>query len=93
MAAHAARRLMPMTDNVATIIAIELMAAAQACHFHEPLMTSTPLQAVIKLLRQHVPVLDEDQFLHPHIKSATALVTSGSIVNAAGVDLLPAICD
>jgi histidine ammonia-lyase len=92
MAAHGARRLMPMNDNVAAIVAIELMAAAQGCHFHEPLATSAALQAVISTLRRHVPLLDEDQFLHPHIQNAIELVRSGSVVAAAGVDLLPAIC-
>lgn len=92
MAAHGARRLIPMADNVAAIIAIELLAAAQGCHFHEPLTTSAPLQAAIKILRQHVPLLDEDQYLHPHIQSAIDLIRSGAIIAAAGEDLLPAIC-
>lgn len=92
MAAHGARRLMSMAENVTAIIAIELMAAAQGCHFHDPLATSAPLQAVIKILRQQMPLLDEDQFLHPHIQNAIELVRSGDIVAAAGVDLLPVIC-
>jgi histidine ammonia-lyase len=92
MAAHAARRLLPMADNVAAIIAIELMAAAQGCHFHAPLSTSAPLQAVLRLLRQHVPLLDEDQFLHPHIQTTSRLVTSGAVIEAAGAATLPTIC-
>jgi len=92
MAAHGARRLLPMTENVAAIVAIELLAAAQGCHFHEPLLTSMPLQAVIKAVRACVPLLDEDQYLHPHIRSATDLVRTGAVIAAAGEDLLPAIC-
>jgi histidine ammonia-lyase len=92
MAAHGARRLLPMADNTAAIVAIELLAAAQGCHFHAPLTSSPPLQAVIGTLRRDVPRLDEDEFLHPHIQSAIALVRSGRIVDAAGTGLLPAIC-
>jgi histidine ammonia-lyase len=92
MAAHGARRLMPMVENVVAIVAIELLAAAQGCHFHEPLLTSAPLQAVIKAVRARVPLLDEDQYLHPHIQSGIELVRTGAVIAAAGEDLLPAIC-
>ncbi len=92
MAAHGARRLMPMTDNASAVIAIELLAAAQGCHFHEPLASSAPLQAVIACLRRRVPRLDEDQYLHPHIQSAIDLVRSGTVIAEAG-GLLPGICD
>ena len=37
MAAHAARRLLPMAENLAQILAIELLAACQGCDFHAPL--------------------------------------------------------
>ena len=33
MAGHGARRLIPMTENASAVIAIELLAAAQACDF------------------------------------------------------------
>jgi histidine ammonia-lyase len=92
MAAHGARRLLPMAENTAAIIAIELMAAAQGCHFHEPLTTSAPLQSAIEVLRARVPLLDEDQYLHPHIASATGLVRTGAVIAATGEDLLPAVC-
>jgi len=93
MAAHGARRLLPMAENVAAVVAIELLAAAQGCHFHAPLLTSGPLQAVIGAVRTRVPLLDEDQYLHPHIVSATDLVRTGAVIAAAGADLLPAICE
>src|SRR5207302_5697853 len=34
MAAHAARRLLPMAENVVAVVAVELLAAAQGCDFH-----------------------------------------------------------
>jgi len=92
MSAHGARRLLPMTENTAAIIAIELLAASQGCHFHEPLMSSAPLCAVIACLRRRVPRLEEDQYFHPHIQAAIDLVSSGVIIAEAG-DLLRGICD
>jgi histidine ammonia-lyase len=92
MAAHGARRLLAMAENTTAIVAIELLAAAQGCHFHEPLATSAPLQAAIKAVRARVPLLDEDQYLHPHIQCGTDLVRTSAIIAAAGEDLLPAIC-
>ena len=61
MSAHAARRLLPMADNVAAIIGIELLAAAQGCDFHRPLASSAPLEQCATLLRREVPHLDEDR--------------------------------
>ena len=40
MAAHGARRLLPMAENAANVIGIELLAAAQGCDFHAPLQSS-----------------------------------------------------
>ena len=71
MAAHGARRLMEMADNAGTVIAIELLAAAQGCDFHRPLQSSPPLEAVRTLLRREVPHLDEDRAMHPDQQAAT----------------------
>jgi histidine ammonia-lyase len=92
MAAHAARRLLPMAENVTAIIAIELLAAAQGCDFHRPLASSPPLERVRELLRSKVPHLDDDRHLAPDIQSAIGLVRSGAVIAAAGPDLLPTLC-
>ena len=91
MAAHGARRLLPMAENAVAIVAIELLAAAQGCEFHAPLRSSTPLEAVRAAIRAEVPALGDDRHLHPDIEAAIGLVRSGAIVEAAGADLLPAI--
>ena len=48
MAAHAARRLLPMAENAFAIIGIEWLAAAQGCDFHAPMRSSDPLEAVAR---------------------------------------------
>ena len=87
MAAHAARRLLPMVENASAIIGIELLAAAQGVDFHAPLASSGPLEAVRAQLRATVPVLREDRYLHPDIVEATRLVRSGALARAVGVAL------
>jgi histidine ammonia-lyase len=77
MSAHAARRLLPMADNVAAILGIELLAAAQGCDFHAPLTSSQPLEAIRGLIREQVPHLDEDREMATDIAKAIALVRSG----------------
>lgn len=87
MAAHGARRLLDMTANASAVIAIELLAAAQGCDFHAPLVSSDALQRVRTRLRDEVPALEDDRHFHPDIESAIALVRSGEIVRAAGLEL------
>ncbi len=55
MAAHAARRLSDMADELAAILGIELLVAAQGITLRAPHSTSKPLAAVIAALRAHVP--------------------------------------
>ena len=85
MAAHGARRLQPMNDNLAAILGIEALVAAQACDFHRPLASSNRLEAVRTRLRRDVAPLDADRLMAPDIAAATALVVTGSLVRAAGL--------
>jgi len=93
MAAHAARRLLSMAANTASVLGIELLAAAQGCDFHAPLRSSPPLERVRALLREIVPHLDEDRYLHPDIQAAVQLVRSGALADAAGPELLPTVTE
>ncbi|MFA5959120.1 MAG: histidine ammonia-lyase [Tatlockia sp.] len=67
MATNAARRLFVMIDNTATILAIELLAAAQGLEFHNPLKTSTVLDAVYTKLRKDIAPYIEDRYFAPDI--------------------------
>jgi histidine ammonia-lyase len=87
MAAHGARRLAPMADNAANIVAIELLAGAQGCDFHAPLTSSQALERVRKLLRSKVPPLEEDRFLAPDIAAIKSLIDEDEIVEACGLPL------
>jgi histidine ammonia-lyase len=84
MAAHAARRLIPMVENAQSIVAIELLAAAQGCHFHEPLKSSRVLEDVRAVIRGRVAFMREDRYIHPDLEAATDLVRTGQIAKAVG---------
>jgi histidine ammonia-lyase len=91
MAAHGARRLLPMAENVEAIIGIELLAAAQGCDFFAPLASSTTLEAVRALIRAAVPRLEEDRYFHPDMQKAIALVRDGAVIEAASGVALPGV--
>ena len=87
MAAHGARRLLDMADNVSAVIGIELLAACQGIDFQAPLKSSDALEAAHKHLRAEVPTLEDDRHFHPDMEAATALVRSGSLVAAVPASL------
>lgn len=80
MAAHGARRLQPMLRNAEAVIGIELLVAAQGCDFHAPLTSSPALEGVRSELRQQVPFMDHDRWMHADIETATALVRDGRLL-------------
>ncbi len=84
MAAHGARRLMRMNVNLAHILGVELLCAAQGVEFRAPLQTSAPLRAVIAALRERAARLNDDRYLAPDLQAAARLVASGALVRATG---------
>jgi histidine ammonia-lyase len=82
MAAHGARRLMAMADNADAVIAIELLAAAQGCDFHAPLISSKPLEEVRQRVRAGTPTLEDDRYLHADMRTTIELLRSGSLLVA-----------
>jgi histidine ammonia-lyase len=79
MATFAARRLQPMIANVAHILGIELLAAAQGVDFLRPLTSSPTLEQVHALLRAQCPPMMQDRYLAPDIAIAGDLVRSGEL--------------
>ena len=79
MATFAARRLQPMIHNVAYILGVELLAAAQGIEFLRPLQSSAALEAVHALLRARCPAMMQDRYLAPDIEAATGLVQRGEL--------------
>lgn len=91
MACHGARRLLQMTDNLFSIVGIEMLTAAQGVELREPLTTSPELQKAIAALRAVVATLDEDRFMAPDLAAASALVAGGRLTASVSEGLLPAL--
>ncbi len=79
MACHAARRLIDMNRNLAQIIGIELLTAAQGIEFRKPIKTSPMLQGVIAKLRKIIPALKQDRFMADDMEKACGLIVGGAL--------------
>ncbi len=90
MATHAARRLGEMARNTATIVGIEMMAAADGIGFHAPLATSPALARAVAALRARVAPVERDRFLAGDLEAARELVESGALRAWMPDGLLPA---
>ncbi len=79
MATHASRRLLPMTENTAGIIAIELLAACQGIDFLRPLKSSPKLEKIHHLIREYIPHYAHDRFFAPDIAAMKHIIHTGQL--------------
>ncbi len=79
MACHAARRVLEMNGNLAAILGIEAMAAAQGIELRAPLQTSAALRAVIERIRGVCPALAEDRQVDGDIAAMADLLAAGPL--------------
>lgn len=77
MATHGARRLLDMAENTATVVGIELLAAAQGIEFHRPLTSSPALEQVFAIVREAAAPYTSDHYFAPDIARATDGVRAG----------------
>lgn len=89
MACHAARRLLEMNENLAGILAVEAMSAAQGIELRAPLTTSDALKAAIASIRKVCPSLTEDRIVSQDIEALAQLISS-QMLDLSGAEM-PAI--
>jgi len=77
-----ARKAREIIGNLRHILAIELMAGAQALDFYE-LKSSPPLENARALIRKRVPFLTQDTRMDIHIRHIADLIGSGRLLAAA----------
>jgi histidine ammonia-lyase len=70
MGANAATKAYRIVNNVYSILAIELITAAQAITFRRPLKTSPYLEELMDTFRQAVPFIEDDRMLYADIQKA-----------------------
>jgi histidine ammonia-lyase len=69
-------------DNAQAVLAIELMAGAQAVDFRKPVKPSPGIQAAYDVIRKYVARLEEDRPLYNDINKLKEVVESGEILDA-----------
>jgi histidine ammonia-lyase len=86
MGANAARHALEIVDNVRTIIAIELIAAAQGIDLRPdgPQRLGKGTAAAYHLVREHVPYLEHDRQTTHDVDAVVDLIRSGAILEAVG---------
>ena len=79
----AARKLRKVVDNLARILAIELVTAARAIELRSGLSPSPATGAVIAELRKTVAGVGPDRFLSPELEAAVKFVIAKKATSAA----------
>ena len=80
MAMGAAVKLRRVVQNVAHVLAIELLCAAQAIEFRRPLKSSARLEQAVARVRAHVPPLGADRPLAPDISAIGEAILRGEFL-------------
>jgi histidine ammonia-lyase len=82
MGTIAARKCRQVLFNVENVIAIELLCAAQALDLFTNLKAGAGTLEAYKLIRKHIPHLEEDRILSNDIEKMQELVHDGAILAA-----------
>jgi histidine ammonia-lyase/phenylalanine ammonia-lyase len=83
IAARDARTIIEIAQDIA---AIHLLACCQALELRGPYQAAPTTQAVVRLVREHVPPLESDRRMDRDIAAAAELIRSGELLSVAGMD-------
>jgi histidine ammonia-lyase len=79
MGTTSARQCAMILENARWVIAIELVNAAQALDFHQPLEPGPGVKAAVRALRVVVPPLERDRIMTGDLEAAKGLIVSGQL--------------
>jgi histidine ammonia-lyase len=85
----AARHARECLVDAEAAIAMEVLAAAQACELRAPLRSGAAGRAAVAALRRVVPTLVHDRALKPDVDATIALVRSGELIDAVEAEIGP----
>ncbi len=85
----AVRKCTEIIKNVQTVIAIEMMSAAQAFEFHEGRRPGKGTTVAYEVIREVVPKLVDDRVLYPDIEKIRRLVVGNKIVDPVEAKIGP----
>lgn len=81
MGSIAARKAREILKNVEKVLAIEMLAAAQALEFRKEWKKGRAVEEVYNLIRDFIPPLKEDRVMYKDINKCVELITNRSVVN------------
>jgi histidine ammonia-lyase len=84
MGPAAARQAREIAGNIETILALELMSAAQGIDFRRKALgmdanLGKGTAPAYKIIRQHIPFIEQDVVMYPHLETARRLLSEGRL--------------
>ena len=84
MGYNACKKCVKIAGNLEYILAIELLSVYTAQQFVDSnLERSSSSRTILKEIQEHVPQIEEDMYLYPHIEYLKELIHSGKLVDMA----------
>jgi histidine ammonia-lyase len=83
LAPLAARKADHVSRDVASVLAIEILAACRGLDLRRPLRSGRGVDAAYEAVRARVPAQAEDRVLAPEIEAVREMVLSGEVLEAA----------
>lgn len=87
MGATSATKLLQVVKNAETVLAIEVMSAAQALDFIHPLRAGRGIEAAHREVRKVISFAESDRLFHDDIQAALGLLRSGKLIHAAETEV------
>jgi histidine ammonia-lyase len=85
MGSVSALKLLQVFENVETVLAIEMLTAAQALDYRLPLRPGRGIEAAHRLVRARIPHREADYLFQEDLAKAFALIRGRELLEAAGM--------
>lgn len=79
MGSIGARKALKVVENTEKILGVELMCAAQALDFHQPLKSGKMMSAIHTHVRSKIDHIEEDQIMYGIMEKSIEMVRSGEL--------------
>jgi histidine ammonia-lyase len=80
MGTIAARQAREILTNAQKVIGMELLTACQALDLRAPKELGRGTAVAYRFIREHLPFIENDEIMYPHLQQAEALVRSGDLI-------------
>jgi histidine ammonia-lyase len=74
MAANAATKTYRVLKNLKSLLAIELLTAAQGFDFRRPAKSTAVIEQMMEEVRSNIPMLEEDRLMHDDMVKAETII-------------------